>query len=75
MDISNERKRLRFVYILLNIFWYVMFIGESVFVLINWNGLIEINRLSISIFGSILLFFCSIFQSYRIRIWIKDGKL
>jgi hypothetical protein len=44
-------------------------------VVANGKGLQEINRLSIFVILMILLFLVSVFGSYRIWGWIKEGKM
>jgi len=75
LNYSDKNRKLRFLYILLNIFLYLMFVGESGFVIINWNGLKEIDRLPVSVITMLLLLFVSLLKSFRIRKWIKEGKL
>jgi hypothetical protein len=71
-----SKQRLRVAWIIPNIFMYLLFVVVfSGFVIINANGLREINRLSIWIFVLILLFFIALFGTYRIWVWIKQGKL
>jgi len=52
-----------------------MFVGFSTFVVLNAKGLEEINSLSIWLFMILMLLFVSIFGSYRIWTWIKEGKM
>lgn len=52
-----------------------MIIVFSTFVIRNVEGLKEINRLSIWIVALISLLLISIFGSFRIWNWIKEGKL
>lgn len=52
-----------------------MLIGFSIFVAINLEGLRDISRLGIWVFAMILLFLVSIYGSFRIWTWIKEGKL
>ena len=68
-------KKLRFAWIIPNVFCYLMFIGFSTFVALNAEGLQEISRLDISVFAMIILFLVSIFGSYRIWTWIKEGEM
>jgi lysylphosphatidylglycerol synthetase-like protein (DUF2156 family) len=75
INYSDKRKKLRIIYILINAFWYVMFIAVSLFLVMNWDGLKEINRLSIWVMAVILLLSAAIFQSYRINNLIKKGKI
>jgi len=52
-----------------------MLFGLTLFVLINVEGLKAINQLSYYVLLMILLFLVSVFGSYRIWSWIKDGKM
>ncbi|HWI49005.1 MAG TPA: hypothetical protein VNU45_12355, partial [Rummeliibacillus sp.] len=67
--------KLRVAWIIPNIFCYLMFGGFSTFVALNTEDLQEINRLGIWVFAVIILFLISIFGSYRIWSWIKEGKM
>ncbi|AST91903.1 hypothetical protein ACWE42_02705 [Sutcliffiella cohnii] len=70
-----KNTKLRIMWIIPNVFCYVMFIGFSSFVIINADGLYEIARLSIWVLTMIFLFIVSIIGSYRIWSWIKQGKI
>ena len=70
-----KNKRLRIVWMIPNIFCYLMFLGFSLFVVSNAKGLQEINRLSIWVVTLLLLLFVSLLSSYRIWTWIKEGKM
>lgn len=52
-----------------------MFIGFSTFIVLNAEGLQEISRLNTWVFAMIILFLISIFGSYRIWGWIKEGRI
>jgi len=52
-----------------------MLIGLSIWVAANSEGLQEINRLTIYVLFMILLFLLSVFGSYRIWSWIKEGQM
>ncbi|WP_080846266.1 hypothetical protein [Cytobacillus gottheilii] len=67
--------KLRIIYIIPNVFCYLMVIGFSFFVFRNAKGLEELGRLSIWVIMLLLLFFVSIYGSYRIWSWIKEGKI
>lgn len=72
---NMKNYKLRIIWIIPNIFLYLMFIGCSIFVLKFREGLLEINRLSIWVITLILLLFVAILGSYRIWTWIKEGKM
>lgn len=52
-----------------------MLFGLSIWVVANGQGLQEINRLLIYVIFMISLFLVSLFGSYRIWSWIKEGKI
>ncbi|MDI2585993.1 hypothetical protein OR571_02305 [Psychrobacillus sp. NEAU-3TGS] len=70
-----KNTKLRMVWILNNIFCYLMFIGFSIFVVINKEDFQLIDRWSIWVIGMLLLLMFSMFGTYRICGWIKEGKL
>ena len=70
-----KNTKLRIVWIIPNVFCYVMLVVFSIFVALNAEGLQEISQLSIWVFAMILLFLVSIIGSFRIWTWIKEGKI
>ncbi|MGR3763025.1 hypothetical protein [Rossellomorea sp. NS-SX7] len=70
-----KNTKLRLVWVIPNVFCYLMFAGVSAFTVIHAEGLQEIHRLGIWVLAMILLFAVSIFGSYRIWTWIKEGKM
>ena len=70
-----KNTKLRIAWIIPNVFCYLMFIGFSSFVLMNANGLAEINSLSIWVLRLLLLLFVTLIGSFRIWTWIKEGKM
>ncbi|KMY48926.1 hypothetical protein [Peribacillus loiseleuriae] len=70
-----ENRKLRIMWIIPNVFCHLVLIGLSVWVVANSEGLQEINSLSIYVIFIILLFFVSVFGSYQIWTWIKNGKM
>ena len=70
-----KNTKLRVLWIIPNVFLYLMFIGFSSFVAVNAEDLQEINRLGIWVFMMVILFLASVFDSYRIWKWIKEGKM
>ncbi|NOU97802.1 hypothetical protein GC093_31910 [Paenibacillus sp. LMG 31456] len=72
---NKPNMKLRVAWIIPNIFMYIFFIGISVFVLNNSNGLQHINQLVIWVVILILLLFTALFGTFRILSWIKQGKL
>lgn len=70
-----KNTKLRVVWLIPNIFCYLMLIGFSTFVALNIDGLRSINQLEIWVFAMILLFLVSIYGSFRIWTWIKEGKI
>lgn len=63
------------IWIIPNVLCYLMFVGLSTFVLTNAKGLQEINGLTMWVIAMHILFLVSIFGSFRIWVWISDGKL
>ncbi|MCZ8542312.1 hypothetical protein [Psychrobacillus psychrodurans] len=70
-----KNKKIRVAWIIPNLFCYLMFIGFSTFIVLNAEGLQEISRLNTWVFAMIILFLISIFGSYRIWGWIKEGRI
>ncbi|WP_240793505.1 hypothetical protein [Psychrobacillus vulpis] len=70
-----KNTKLRIVWIIANVFCYLMLFGLSMWVVAISEGLQEINRLSIYVLLMILLFLVSVFGSYRIWAWIKEGEM
>ncbi|MCL6605384.1 MAG: hypothetical protein K6T94_21180 [Paenibacillus sp.] len=66
---------LRMAWIIPNVLMYFFFLGLSVFVFANSEGLNDINRLGIWLVVLILLLLIALFGSYRIWSWIQKGKL
>jgi len=73
--LNNKNIKLRIVWIIPNVFMYLLFIGFGTFVLINADGLRDINRLGIWVFMLLLILFAALFGSFRIWTWIKQGKI
>ncbi|CAM5222231.1 hypothetical protein UACE39S_03383 [Ureibacillus acetophenoni] len=70
-----KNTKLRVIWIIPNVICYLMLIGYSTFVALNAKGLEEINSLSTSVIMMLMLLFVSVFGSYRIWTWIKEGKM
>ena len=70
-----KNTKLRIAWIIPNVFCYLMLFGLSIWTVANGEGLEEINRLSNYVIFIILLFLVSVFGSYRIWAWIKEGKI
>jgi amino acid transporter len=70
-----KNSKLRLAWIIPNAFCYIMFAGFSVFTVLNAKSLQEVNRLSIWVLAMLILLFVSIMGSYRIRTWVKEGKM
>ena len=66
---------LRMVWIIPNILLYFFAIGILWFIVINAQGLQEINSLVIWILILLLLLLVNFFGSYQIVNWIKQGKI
>lgn len=67
--------KLRIVWIVPNVFCYLMLVGFSIWIGVNVKALQEINELFIYVLFMLLLFVVSVFGSTRIRSWIKEGKM
>ncbi|MBE4909977.1 hypothetical protein IMZ08_18225 [Bacillus luteolus] len=70
-----KRNILRVVWIIPNVFCYLITLGLTVLVYINFEGLQEINRLVVYIVFIILFSIVSVQGSFRILKWISEGKL
>ncbi|MGE7932613.1 hypothetical protein [Viridibacillus arvi] len=70
-----KNTKLRIAWIIPNVFCYLMLFGLSIWTVANGEGLQEINRLSLYVIFMLLLFLVSVFGSYRIWTWIKEGKI
>ena len=67
--------KLRIIWIIPNLFCYLMLVGFSTWIVINVKALQEINELLIYVLFMFLLFIVSVYGSIRIRSWIKEGKI
>ncbi|WP_349772356.1 hypothetical protein [Lederbergia citrisecunda] len=63
------------IWIIPNIMCYLMFAAVIIFIVKNEKGLLKINELFIWVLISIILLLVSIYGSYRIQRWIKEGKI
>lgn len=70
-----KNKAMRLVWILPNLLMYFLLVGLMVFIVINAEGLQEINEFLIYIVFALLLCLVTVAGSFRIRSWIKEGKL
>ncbi|ALC85541.1 hypothetical protein AM499_06700 [Bacillus sp. FJAT-22090] len=70
-----KNTKLRIAWIIPNVFCYLMLFGLSIWTVANDEGLQEVNRLSLYVIFMLLLFLVSVFGSYRIWTWIKEGKI
>ncbi|WP_298467567.1 hypothetical protein [uncultured Psychrobacillus sp.] len=70
-----KNTKLRIAWIVPNVFCYLMLFGLSIWTVATGEGLLEINRLSLYVIIMLLLFLASVFGSYQIRTWIKEGKI
>ena len=70
-----KNTKLRMIWIIPNVFCYLILTGLSMWIVANGEGLQEINRLKIYVIILILLFLVSVFGSYRIWRWTKEGKM
>ncbi|MEH7386420.1 hypothetical protein V7147_13585 [Bacillus sp. JJ1521] len=65
--------KLRIVWVIPNVFCYLMLIGFSIVIFINSEFLG--NLLGLWVFIMLVIFLVSLIGSYRIWTWIKEGKL
>jgi Na+/H+-dicarboxylate symporter len=72
---KGGKSMLRVAWILPNIFLYVAFIFLTYFIMSNYSGLKELNNLGIWIIISVLVLVVAVFGSYKIVVWIRDGKI
>lgn len=70
-----KTKVMRLGWILPNMLMYFLLIGLMVCIVVNAEGLQEINQLFIYIVLALLLCLVTVAGSFRIRSWIKEGKL
>ncbi|MFZ0577217.1 MAG: hypothetical protein WBB56_10655 [Psychrobacillus psychrotolerans] len=70
-----KNTKLRIAWIIPNVFCYLMLLGLSIWTVANSEGFEEINRLSLYVIFMLLLFLVSVYGSYRIWTWIKEGKI
>lgn len=70
-----KNRILRIAWIIPNVMSYLFIIGLAFWVILNRVGLREINRFSIYVVFIILFCCVTLFGSYRIRNWIKNGEL
>lgn len=70
-----KNKKLRIIWIIPNVFCYLMFIGALIFVIVNSEGIEEIGKMSFWIFTLFLLLLVSVLGSLRIWYWIVKGKM
>ncbi|WP_246078996.1 hypothetical protein [Paenibacillus piri] len=72
---NKKRLKLRIIWLIPNLFMYAMFVGLSCFILLNAEGLMEIERMGIWLFMLFMLLGVAVLGSIRIYIWIKQGKM
>lgn len=70
-----KNTKLRVIWIVPNVFCYIMLIGCLIFVASHLIELVEIGKLSIWVITLLSLIAVSLLGSFRIRYWIKTGKL
>jgi hypothetical protein len=72
---GEGKSMLRVAWILPNIFLYLAFIFLTFFIINNYSGLEELNNLGIWIIISVLVLVVALFGSYKIFVWIREGKI
>ncbi|WP_341201016.1 hypothetical protein [Planomicrobium okeanokoites] len=70
-----KNKTMRLGWILPNVLMYFLLIGLLVFISLNAEGLQEINQFVIYIMLALMLGLVTVGGSFRIRSWIKEGKI
>ncbi|WP_391122381.1 hypothetical protein [Psychrobacillus sp. L3] len=70
-----KNTKLRIVWIIPNVFCYLILFGLSVWVVVNGKVLQEFNTLYIYVIFMFLQLLVSVLGSYRIWTWIKEGKM
>lgn len=70
-----NKSTLRVVWIIPNVFCYLMVIGVLIFIIANYEGLKEIGVIMYWILILIALLLVTVFGSFRIRYWIMRGDL
>jgi hypothetical protein len=72
---EEGKSMLRVAWILPNVFLYLAFIFLTFFIINNYSGLEELNNLGIWIIISVLILVVALFGSYKIFVWIREGKI
>ncbi|MHC0039483.1 hypothetical protein [Pseudoneobacillus sp. C159] len=67
--------KLRIAWMIPNVFCYVMVICLLMFIIFNADGLADINRLSLYVLTMLVLLAVSIFGSFQIWKWVREGKI
>ncbi|MEH6940013.1 hypothetical protein V7056_19540 [Bacillus sp. JJ664] len=75
LSFNFKNKKLRLAWIIPNVFCYLIVITLSTFVIENFEGMKEINRLTIWVVANVALLIISVFGSFRIWNWIKTRKI
>lgn len=70
-----KKVKQRIAWILPNVLMYIALLVIAVFISVNASALNEINRLGIWILAMILLLVVSVFGTFKIVSWIKQGKM
>lgn len=70
-----KKNSLRAIWIIPNVFFYLLSFVLFVFIIVNAEGLQEIHRLGIWILALLILLLVSLFGTFQIMGWIKKGKI
>ncbi len=73
--VQLKNNKFRVLWIVGNVFLYVLLIGYATWVVLNIHDLQKYNMLTQPIVFIIALFFVALYGSYRIRTWIQEGKI
>ncbi|MCR2821298.1 hypothetical protein [Lederbergia panacisoli] len=65
----------KLMWIIPNVFCYIMFVAVIIFIVRNEEGLLENNDLFIWGIMGLILLLVSMFGSFRIWRWIKEGEI
>lgn len=74
-NVMNEGRFLRVINIVPIVMTWLMFIGILIFIILNAEGLQELNMFTIWVIGLIGVFIVALFGTYKIWQWIREGKL
>lgn len=74
-SLDAKNRKLRIIWLIPNVFMYLVFLGFGGFVLLHWDELRGINELGYWVIRLLLVLVVALFGSYRIWSWIRQGKM